>query len=140
MHDREKYYKDKNALPCKYFSQSHTMETGGDGMPIKVPLDMHALGKRLKLARVARDLTIQQLSALSGVGINQISRLENGDKPGVRVDTLAALAVPLEVSLDHLVGLSDATAASTTTRTRAAAPETKPAAKRPRTRKAASVG
>ena len=109
-------------------------------MPIKVTIDMQALGKRLKLARVARDLTIQQLSALSGVGINQISRLENGDKLGVRVDTLTALAVPLEVSLDQLVGLSDATAASTTTRTREAAPATKPSAKHPRTRKAASVG
>ena len=40
-------------------------ETGGDGMPIKEAIDMHALGKRLKLARVARDLTIQQLSAVS---------------------------------------------------------------------------
>ena len=109
-------------------------------MPIKETIDMHALGKRLKLARVARDLTIQQLSALSGVGINQISRLENGDKPGVRVDTLAALVVPLEVSLDHLVGLSDAPAASSTTRPREDAYAEKTPAKRPRPRKAASVG
>ena len=109
-------------------------------MPINVTIDMHALGKRLKLARVERDLTIQQLSALSGVGINQISRLENGDKPGVRVDTLAALAVPLTVSLDHLVGLSDATTAPKITRTREAAPETKSPAQRPRPRKAAAVG
>src|SRR5207253_4541059 len=107
------------------------MDRGGKGMPIKETIDMHALGKRLKLARVARDLTIQQLSALSGVGINQISRLENGDKPGVRVDTLAALVVPLDISLDHLVGLSDATAAPRTTRTRKATTETKPPAKRP---------
>jgi transcriptional regulator with XRE-family HTH domain len=77
-------------------------------MPIKGAIDMHALGKRLKLAR---DLTIQQFSTLSGMGINQISRLENGDKPGVRVDTLAALAGPLGVSLDHLAGLGAPTAA-----------------------------
>jgi transcriptional regulator with XRE-family HTH domain len=109
-------------------------------MPIKVTIDMHALGKRLKLARVTRDLTIQQLSALSGVGINQISRLENGDKPGVRVDTLAALALPLAVSLDHLVGLSDATVASRITRMHKAAPETHHSAKRPRPRKAAAAG
>ena len=109
-------------------------------MPINVTIDMHALGKRLKLARVARDLTIQQLSALSGVGINQISRLENGDKPGVRVDTLAALAVPLEVSQDHLVGLSEAAAAPSAPRLPKAPQETKPSAKRPRTRKAAPVG
>ena len=87
-------------------------------MPINVTIDMHALGKRLKLARVARDLTIQQLSARSGVGINQISRLENGEKPGVQVDTLTALAVPLAVSLDHLVGLEAASAAPTTIKTR----------------------
>ena len=73
-------------------------------MASKGTIDMQALGKRLKLARVVRDLTLQQLSALSGVGVGQISRLENGEKPGVRVDTLAALATPLEVSLDHLVG------------------------------------
>src|ERR671930_2713389 len=105
------------------------MDRGGDGMPINVTIDMHALGKRLKLARVERDLTIQQLSALSGVGINQISRLENGDKPGVRVDTLAALAVPLEVSLDHLVGLSDPEAAPHGTRRSQAPHETTPPAK-----------
>ena len=109
-------------------------------MPIKETIDMHALGKRLKLARVARDLTIQQLSALSGVGLNQISRLENGDKPGVRVDTLAALAIPLAVSLDHLVGLSDATAAPSAPRLPKAPQATKPPAQRQRTRKAAPVG
>src|SRR5262249_49595820 len=108
-------------------------------MPIKVTVDMHALGKRLKLARVARDLTIQQLSALSGVGINQISRLENGDKPRVRVDTLAALAVPLGVSLDHLVGLSTATAAPSPTKPHEDAHDTKPTGKRQQTRKAAPV-
>jgi transcriptional regulator with XRE-family HTH domain len=108
-------------------------------MPIKETIDMHALGKRLKLARVARDLTIQQLSALSGVGINQISRLENGGKPGVRVDTLAALAVPLAVSLDHLVGLDTTTVAPSATRPREAAQETIPPAKRQRTRKAAPM-
>ena len=101
-------------------------------MPMKETIDMYALGKRLKLARVTRDLTIQQLSALSGVGINQISRLENGDKPGVRVDTLAALAGPLAVSLDHLVGLS---APKTQEDTHA---ET-PTAPRPRTRKTTPV-
>jgi len=108
-------------------------------MPIKETIDMHALGKRLKLARVARDLTIQQLSALSGVGINQISRLENGDKPGVRVDTLAALALPLEVSLDHLVGLCTARAVPSTTRQREDTHATQSPAKRQRTRKAAPV-
>ena len=107
-------------------------------MPIKETIDMHALGKRLKLARVARDLTIQQLSALSGVGINQISRLENGEKPGVRVDTLAALAVPLKVSLDHLVGLSDAMIAPSVSKPREAAQEAQ-SVKHQRSRKAAPV-
>ena len=109
-------------------------------MPIKETIDMHALGKRLKLARVARDLTIQQLSALSGVGINQISRLENGDKPGVRVDTLAALAGPLAVSLDHLVGLCVAPAAPNADRSHEAAQDAKPTVARQRTRNASPVG
>jgi len=104
-------------------------------MPIKETIDMHALGKRLKLARVACDLTIQQLSALSGVGINQISRLENGDKPGVRVDTLAALAGPLVVSLDHLVGLSAVPPAPSATRPREALHTASPQATRQRASK-----
>jgi transcriptional regulator with XRE-family HTH domain len=109
-------------------------------MPIKESIDMHALGKRLKLARVAHDLTIQQLSGLSGVGINQISRLENGEKPGVRVDTLAALAGPLEVSLDHLVGLCAPMAAPSATKSHAPTTDAQSPAKRQRIRKAASVG
>jgi len=48
-------------------------------MLMKETVDMNTLGKRLKLARVACDLTIQQLSALSGVRINHISRRENSD-------------------------------------------------------------
>jgi transcriptional regulator with XRE-family HTH domain len=116
---------------------------GGDNdMPMKGIIDMHALGKRLKLARVECDLTIQQLSVLSGVGTNQISRLENGDKPGVRVDTLVALAVPLTVSLDHLVGLSAPTASPSTAMPHEDTDthEEKIPAKRQRTRKAAPRG
>jgi len=109
-------------------------------MPIKETIDMYALGKRLKLARVECDLTIQQLSKLSGVGINQISRLENGDKPGVRVDTLAALARPLAVSLDHLVGLSTTMTASKPARARENTHDAKPTVARRQTRKAAPVG
>lgn len=107
-------------------------------MPSTGTIDMHALGKRLKLARVARDLTIQQLSARSGVGMNQISRLENGEKPGVRVDTLAALVGPLAVTLDHLVGL----AVQDAPRPVKPGEDTqapKPPATRQRTRKAAPV-
>ena len=48
-------------------------------MLMKETVDMNTLGKRLKLARVACDLTIQQLSALSCVGINHSSRRENSD-------------------------------------------------------------
>jgi len=78
------------------------MDSGGDSMPRKGMIDMHRLGQRLQRARVARDLTLQQLSALSGVAINHISQLEKGDTPDVCVDTLAALTIPLGVSLDHL--------------------------------------
>jgi transcriptional regulator with XRE-family HTH domain len=113
---------------------------GGEGMPMKVIIDMHALGKRLKLARVARDLTIQELSVLSGVGINQISRLENGDKPGARIDTLVALAIPLTVSLDHLVGLSATTASPSTATPHEDTHEEKAPTKHQRTRKAAPRG
>ena len=79
---------------------------------MKETVDMNALGKRLKLARVACDLTIQQLSALSGVGINHISHLEN----------------------------SDVTAACSAPRRQQAPQATKPPTKRSRPRKAMPVG
>ena len=76
-------------------------------MPSKATVDMQALGRRLKAIRLILCLTTKQLSALSGVGVAQINRLENGEKHGVKIDTLVALAVPLWVSIDFLVGLKE---------------------------------
>ena len=68
-------------------------------------LDMHVFGARLLQSRQRLGLSQSALAERSGVGQNQISRLERGDKPSVRADTLYALAKALGVSTDYLLGL-----------------------------------
>jgi len=59
------------------------MEEGAQTM--KLPLD-EELGKRLRQCRVARRLTLRQLSQLSGVSDSHIGRIERGERiPGSRI-------------------------------------------------------
>ena len=74
-------------------------------------VDMKALGRCLARERERKGWTQQQLATASQVGQNQISRLENGRKPRLEVETLARLARTLGVSLDYLVGMDDKTEA-----------------------------
>lgn len=69
-------------------------------------MDTVIRGDRLRAAREAAGLTQSQLSAISGVGIQQIHRYENG-KGDASVSGLKRLAAQLRVSADYLLGLSD---------------------------------
>ncbi len=68
---------------------------------------MRTLGERLRLVRLARDLTQERLAELSGLHAITISRLENGTAKEVYGDSVAALARALGVSADYLLGLSE---------------------------------
>lgn len=64
-----------------------TIETEGpeEVQSIRLPLDEN-LGLQLKLARVARRLTLQQLSQTSGVSASHIGRIERGERiPGSHI-------------------------------------------------------
>jgi transcriptional regulator with XRE-family HTH domain len=63
------------------------------------------LGRRIKQAREARDLTQQQLADQIGTYFSQVSDWERDSRPP-RADYLVAIARTLEVSLDWLCGLS----------------------------------
>ena len=67
-------------------------------------LDMYKLGRRLAAARELRDLTQQELANRAGLTQATIARIEKGRKPGLRLDTIVAIAEALGVSLDALVG------------------------------------
>ena len=67
---------------------------------------MQLFGKRLAQARKARQWPQEELARQSSVGQNQISRLENGEKPSVSIHTLVRLAAALDCSVDYLVGLT----------------------------------
>jgi DNA-binding XRE family transcriptional regulator len=69
-----------------------------------VALDMYKLGRRLAAARELRDLTQQALANRAGLTQATIARIEKGRKPGLRLDTIVAVAEALGVSLDALVG------------------------------------
>ncbi|WP_075780055.1 LexA family transcriptional regulator [Marinitoga sp. 1137] len=61
------------------------------------------IGKRLKMIRKNKGITIEKLAQMVGVSHSTISRIESGQEP--RAINLAKIAEALEVSLDYLMGL-----------------------------------
>jgi transcriptional regulator with XRE-family HTH domain len=74
-----------------------------DREDLPVALDMYTLGRRIAAARELRDLTQHELAARAGLTQATIARLEKGRKPGLRLETIVAIAEALGVSLDALV-------------------------------------
>jgi transcriptional regulator with XRE-family HTH domain len=62
---------------------------------------MTSLARRLKSARLAANLGVNELSQKAGVGNGVVSRIENGKNKGTP-ETIATLASTLDVSLDWL--------------------------------------
>lgn len=76
--------------------------------------DNHAVGKRVRDARVAKGLTQEQLAELAGVSPTYISVVERGIK-SPQLDTFVPLCNALGVSADALlVDVVDAAALNTT--------------------------
>ena len=67
---------------------------------------LRALGKRVRILRLTRELTQDELAAASGMSRSFISLLEKGAH-GVDVVRLLRLAAALDVSLAELLDLSD---------------------------------
>jgi len=88
-------------------------------------LDMGLLAERLRTAREAQGLSQTALAARAELNLGNVNEIERRQKRGVRADTIVALAAALQVSADYLLGLADDPA---------------PPRKRPRPRKAVSVG
>jgi transcriptional regulator with XRE-family HTH domain len=70
----------------------------------------HKTGTRLRVARKARDLTLMQLSELSGIAVSTISKAERGDI-ALTYDKFAALAHALSIDFDTLFGRTKRSAA-----------------------------
>ncbi|WP_207005759.1 helix-turn-helix domain-containing protein [Trinickia mobilis] len=78
---------------------------GNDVAPTAAPrqIDHEAVGARLRNARKSRDLTLMQLSELSGIAVSTISKAERGDI-ALTYDKFAALAHALNVDFDTIFG------------------------------------
>jgi transcriptional regulator with XRE-family HTH domain len=80
---------------------------------MKSDLAVTALGERLRVAREARGLTLDQLSASVGVSKAHLSRMESGDRQpsvGILVEVAAALGTRVSVLLgEDAAGASLAT-------------------------------
>jgi transcriptional regulator with XRE-family HTH domain len=70
---------------------------------LSVTLDMYTLGRRIAAARELCDLTQHELATRAGLTQATIARIEKGRKPGLRLETIVAIAETLGVSLDALV-------------------------------------
>lgn len=66
-------------------------------------IDHKVVGTRLRSARKARDLTLMQLSELSGIAVSTISKAERGDI-ALTYDKFAALAHALDIDFATLFG------------------------------------
>lgn len=57
----------------------------------------------LKIERVKRNLSQKQLSELSGVGLNIISKMENGKIDNVTFGYIRKLAKALDIPVEELI-------------------------------------
>lgn len=73
-------------------------------------IDHKSVGTRLRDARKSRDLTLMQLSELSGIAVSTISKAERGDI-ALTYDKFAALAHALNVDFDTIFGRAKKAAA-----------------------------
>jgi transcriptional regulator with XRE-family HTH domain len=71
--------------------------------PPEPQIDHKVVGTRLRSARKARDLTLAQLSELSGIAISTISKAERGDI-ALTYDKFGALAHALDMDFSTLFG------------------------------------
>lgn len=65
------------------------------------------LAERVRQLREARNWTLGQLAAYSGVSKAQISRIESRQRRNPSADTLMNLAQALGTTTDYLLGLTD---------------------------------
>src|SRR5580700_8212984 len=97
---------------------------------MKSDFAVNALGERLRAAREARGLTLDQLSASVGVSKAHLSRLESGDRQpsvGILVEVAAALGTRVSVLLgEDVAGTTLATFAPDTPRLEVAGLEIAP--------------
>lgn len=68
-------------------------------------IDMQQLGRRIRSERVLRGWTQEDLATRASLTQASIARIELGRNPGLRVDSLFAIASALQVSADYLMGL-----------------------------------
>lgn len=64
------------------------------------------LSHRLRQIREKQGISQRELGRVSGLGVNQINRYENGTSTPT-IETLKAIASQLNISTDYLLGLSD---------------------------------
>ncbi|XZN14369.1 helix-turn-helix domain-containing protein (plasmid) [Clostridium perfringens] len=62
------------------------------------------IGDNIKKLRLFNDLTLKELSKLSGVGVSTISEIESGKISNPKATTLNKIAKVLEVDINTLLG------------------------------------
>lgn len=65
-------------------------------------LDYRLIGKRIKNCRLKMKLTQERLAEASGIGIQHLSKIENG-RVSLSLTCLAALATALQTTTDYLL-------------------------------------
>ncbi len=66
-------------------------------------MDWKTLGRKIRRARRDQDLTQSKLAEIVGVHHITISRIENGQMPGVTLALIVKLSEALNLSMDDLI-------------------------------------
>ena len=74
----------------------------GDSADVDVEGYLRALGKRIRILRLTRELTQEELAAATGMSRNFVSLVEQGSS-GVDVVRLVRIAAALEVPIEELL-------------------------------------
>ena len=77
-----------------------------------MPLDYEILGDRIRLVRTNRDLSQEELAEAINLSRESINRIENGSLKA-KLETIAAIAGILNISIDYLIGSEDALSVDT---------------------------
>ncbi|MFT3959740.1 MAG: helix-turn-helix transcriptional regulator [Desulfovibrio sp.] len=77
-----------------------------DALPPRVLAKIEDLGRRIKLARKRRGLTLNEMARLMMISVGSLRRLENGT-PGTSIGTLATalLTLGLENDMDNVAAM-----------------------------------
>ncbi|MDX8367824.1 helix-turn-helix transcriptional regulator [Cytobacillus sp. IB215665] len=69
-------------------------------------MDYEKIGKHIRAARVAKNLTLEDVGEMLGMNYSSVGKMERGERRPT-LDTIEQLSIIFGVTIDYLLGKSD---------------------------------